>query len=300
MKTGLLLIMLLIAQADIEAAPLPKTCKILTAEKRKTLTDYVRGKFKVPQTLDLQLAGADAVLPSCHWKLTFVSANKERSSSRLELFLSPDGQYLSRELLDTSVDPVKEEREKAKKLATQLSGGMFPVLGGAGAPVTITVFSDFQCPYCAKFAKMLRDHVIPQQRQNVRVVFRHLPLKMHSWGRLAAQTTACVHRQSNDAFWRLHDLIFEKQEELTPDNFHAKVTELVRQVPGVNYEKFQGCLLRKESDKAVEDDIAFAETQSINATPTVFINTRQVPLVSVEQILSVIRESAATKSAALK
>jgi len=67
----------------------------------------------------------------------------------LELFAAPDLRFLTRDLLDTTVDPVVEERKKAEALAAGLTRGDVPARGKADAPVTIAVFSDFQCPYCA-------------------------------------------------------------------------------------------------------------------------------------------------------
>jgi protein-disulfide isomerase len=66
--------------------------------------------------------------------------------------------------------------------------GQSPTLGSSSARVAIVEFSDFQCPYCGRYAR----EVLPQIRREfidtggVKYVFRHLPLKLHPSAELAA------------------------------------------------------------------------------------------------------------------
>jgi protein-disulfide isomerase len=71
----------------------------------------------------------------------------------MNLSASPDLRFLTPELLDSEVHPAAEERQKQQALTDGLKRENFPVLGAKGAPVTIAVFSDFQCPYCAQSAR---------------------------------------------------------------------------------------------------------------------------------------------------
>ena len=152
------------------------------------MSDYVQKKYKGPPTARLGVTEAPFASPSCFRKLLFQSQDP-KSSFRLELFLSPDLRFLTRELLDSTVDPIVEERKKAEALAAGLTRGSFPVQGKENAPVTIAVFSDFQCPYCARFADLIKE-VLPDDR--VHLVFHHLPLPMHAWARRAAEAAACA------------------------------------------------------------------------------------------------------------
>ncbi|MBZ5728825.1 MAG: DsbA family protein [Acidobacteriia bacterium] len=199
-------------------------CPPLKDADRTRLIDYVQKKYKVPATASLGVTEAPFARPSCFRKLLFQS-QEAKSSFRIELFLAPDQRFLTRELLDSTVDPIVEERKKAEALAAGLTRGSFPARGKEDAPVTIAVFSDFQCPYCARFADMLKD-VLPDER--VRLVFRHLPLPMHPWARPAAEAAACAQEQGNGHFWSLHDFIFEHQKELAPENLQQKLAEFSR------------------------------------------------------------------------
>ena len=83
-----------------------------------------------------------------------------------------------------------------------------PILGAAAAKVAIIEFSDFECPYCARFFQ----DALPELRAKyidtgkVRLAFRHLPLPMHQRARAAAEAAECARRQSR--FWEFHDQFF--------------------------------------------------------------------------------------------
>lgn len=83
--------------------------------------------------------------------------------------------------------------------------------GSAAAPVTIYEISDFQCPYCARFAletapALEREYV---QTGKARLVFVNLPLSMHRNAVPAAELAMCAARQNR--FWPVHDLLFRNQ-----------------------------------------------------------------------------------------
>lgn len=220
----------------------------------------------------------------------FVAADRERPV-RMELLLSPDFRYLSRELLDTTIDPIEEAKQKERTLAAGLTNGNFPALGPRQAPVTLTVFSNFQCPYCAKLAAMLKNQVLPLERNNVRVVFRHFPLTSHEWAERAARAAACAQNQSNDSFWSLHDFVFDNQHVITLANIEKKLMEHTRSLRQFDQGKFQGCLADKSTSAVVDRDLEFAKQGGINGTPTVFVNGRQLSdIANAEQILTLVRE----------
>jgi cyclophilin family peptidyl-prolyl cis-trans isomerase/protein-disulfide isomerase len=90
------------------------------------------------------------------------------------------------------------------------------VRGPAAAPVTVMIYSDFQCPYCAQLETVLAQ-LQAENPQGVRVVFRQFPLigtpeqPFHDKAALAAQAVEAAGMQ--DKFWEMHDLLFEKQSE---------------------------------------------------------------------------------------
>ena len=207
------------------------------------------------------------------------------------MFVSPDFRYLTRDLLDISIDPLKEEQKKERTLVAGLVNGNFPSLGSAAAPVTLTVFSDFECPYCARFAEMLKRDVLPIEGKNIRLVFRHFPLPNHSWARIAARASACVQAQSNEAFWVFQDYVFEHQQEFNSGNVHIKVISYIRNLKNLDRTKFEACVQNNVTESIVARDIAFAEEVEVNGTPTVFVNGKRMSgIVGPEQLLTIVRE----------
>ena len=268
------------------------SCPVLRNSERFRLLEYVKKKYKLPQTASLTVSHESFVGATCFRKLEFKSTDPKRSFL-VELFLSPDFRFLSRELLDSSVDPILEERRKQQALAAGLTTGNFPSLGPKDARVSITVFSDFQCPYCAKLASMLSKEVLPAERKTTRLVFRHFPLSGHNWALAAAQATACAQEQGDDYFWRLHDFIFERQREFTPDNIVPRLTEEARRFRKFDSGRFVSCVDQKKTAAKVDLDLALGNQNGVSGTPTLFINGQRVATVAApEQIRTLIRETA--------
>ncbi|MFT5353289.1 MAG: protein-disulfide isomerase [Polyangiales bacterium] len=148
--------------------------------------------------------------------------------------------------------------------------GSEPSRGPADAKVTIVVFSDFQCPYCARVRPTL-DRVMQAYGDNVRVIWRNLPLPFHDRARPAAALAMEAFSQRGDeGFWAAHDLIFMNQRALTDEDLRRYAGEL-----GLNE---QGVLaaLSGAHDADIEADIAFAGTIGVRGTPGFIINGEHV------------------------
>lgn len=156
----------------LSAAANSRVCAPLPAGERARLVEYVRKKNNLPKDADLKVNELAFAEGTCFRRVEFKS---EGRGFRSEMYLSPDFRFLTRELLDSTVDPVREEHRRRQALAAGLGAAHSPSLGPRNASVTIAVFSDFQCPYCARLARMLRTEVLPAKK-NTRLIFRHFPL----------------------------------------------------------------------------------------------------------------------------
>ena len=288
-QTGLTLVLLVPAHAL--GATVGAACKDLSGKDQARLVEYVQKKYKVPAAISLAVKPVALVGSTCFRKLEFKSIDP-KSSFRVELYLSPDLRFLTAELLDSSVDPALEERRKREALATGLNHGNFPSRGPSDSKVTLTVFSDFQCPYCAKLARMLNQEVLPTEGKNVRLVFRQFPLPMHNWATTAAQATACAQEQGDKYFWQLHDFLFEHQREFNLDNVSARLTEEGKRIRGFDSKRFTSCVADKRTAAKVEADIAFGTESGVAGTPTMFVNAERVgAIVAPEQLRTLIRQA---------
>ena len=139
-------------------------------------------------------------------------------------------------------------------------------IGSAAAPVAMVVYSDFQCPYCARFARetwpsIKKDFV---DTGRVLVAFRHLPLPMHTEAMGAALAAACAARQGK--FWPLHDLLFQNQHQLSLQAERALAADA-----GMDPTQFDECMQRQPPSAGITRDIESAQALGINSTPTFLI-----------------------------
>lgn len=265
-------------------------CIPVTEEMKTRLAQYVQKKFAgmLPPNASVGVTEVTPVEGTCYRKLHF-SARDAQRPIEFDLYLSPDGRFLARDLADSHLDPIDEERRRTDRLRVELVKGTFPSAGPKGGPITVVIFSDFQCPFCKNAADIVKQVV--SEDKNVRVVFRHLPLRIHPWARAAAEATACAGMQSDAVFWNLHDMIFENQRSLTIENVHTKVLEYGQLVPGLEMVKYQKCLTDRASAPLVQADERFAAAHAIDGTPTLFVNGHRVQGVrSPEQLRATIRE----------
>ena len=200
----------------------PERCAPLGEPDKARLISFVRQKYNLPDSANIGVADGGTVLNSCFRDLVF--ANMGGKYFRAELFASPDFRFLTSDLLDARPDP-KAAAEHRRQNEEALVNGNIASRGDDKAPVTLAIFSDFQCPYCARF-KTTTDELAAAGGAKLRIVYRYFPLSIHPWARKAAQAAACAQRQSNAAFWSLHDFLFSHQKELSPDKLEARIAAI--------------------------------------------------------------------------
>src|ERR1700733_5178503 len=141
----------------------------------------------------------------------------------------------------------------------------------------MTIFSDFQCPYCSQLARMLNKEILPTQGKTTRIVFRYFPLTMHPWARPAAEAVACAQEQGDEYFWRPHDFLFEQQHQFNPNNVVAKITEETKGFQKFDSGRFAACLASKRTAPEIDRDIAFGTENGVDGTPTVSSTASELP-----------------------
>jgi protein-disulfide isomerase len=251
-------------------------CRDVTSDEKSRLAAYVIKKYQVPEQAKLRV---EEVLPFddlCNRRLVF-SGDGALGTFRLRLYASPDLRFLSRELFDTSIDPDRERRQAAQKAMGQLLEGEYAARGPANAPVTMVVFSDFECPYCKKLKEIIDAEPLLKQDGSVRLIFRHMPMSQHPWAQQAAEAAACAQFQSSDVFWAFHDKLFDNQETITAADATKRISELAGTVPGLDAQRFQECMKRQMPFGAVIRDREMGKRLGVVATPTVFLNGEQLP-----------------------
>ncbi len=146
--------------------------------------------------------------------------------------------------------------------------GDAPIRGNVDAPVTIVVFDDYQCPYCARLAPVLKQ-VLERNPQTVRVALKNFPLSMHRYARQAALAALAAGKQGK--YWEMHDLLFANYSQLN----EQKIRELAGKV-GLDMERFETDLKDAELQRLVQQDLRQGQQLGVRGTPTVYINGRLV------------------------
>jgi len=141
-----------------------------------------------------------------------------------------------------------------------------PFEGPADAPVTLTLFTDFECPYCSKMPPLI-EQVMKKNPKNVKVVFKNNPLNFHKMARPAAY--AALAAQEQGKFWEFHDLLF-KAKKLSLESIDKIATDLK-----LDMDKFKADMKSPEILAKVEKDLKDGKKAGVTGTPTVFINGRR-------------------------
>ena len=146
-----------------------------------------------------------------------------------------------------------------------------PSKGPANALVTMVVFSEFQCPFCSRMIP-ITEQMLREYPTQVRVVWRNLPLGFHPNAMPAAEAAMEAFAQGgNEKFWRLHDILFQNQRELTRENLDRWAGEV-----GLDMTRYRAAMDGHTHQRAIEADAALAAQIGAQGTPNSFINGIQV------------------------
>jgi protein-disulfide isomerase len=140
-----------------------------------------------------------------------------------------------------------------------------PVRGAENAPVTLVLFSDFECPWCGKLEPTLAE-LLAKNPDKLRIVFKHLPLPMHQQAEPAA--LAAIAAQKQGKFWEMHDALFQTT------NWTPTVIDEIAQRVGLNMEQYKADVSGPEVQAQLAKDKTDAQAADISATPSMFVNGR--------------------------
>jgi protein-disulfide isomerase len=149
--------------------------------------------------------------------------------------------------------------------------------GPDDALVTIVVWSDFQCPFCAREAPVLA-RLRATYKDQLRVVYRHFAMSFHRSAAFAAE--AAVAAAAQGKFWAFHDQLFAN-----PGQLERADLERLGQAAGLELTAFRAALDDRRYRDTVVAEAATAEALGVDGTPTMFINGAPVSGARDEQTL---------------
>lgn len=190
----------------------------------------------------------------------------------LQFFVLPDGKHIiaGDEVVPFGEHPYADYRA----LVQQRADG--PYRGSALKDLEIVEFADFQCPHC-KDAQANMDK-LAVDFPKARIIFQNYPLPQHTAAANAAAYGICVAKQGGStAFFTFSSAVFEGQDGLaTTDGATLTLNSAVTKA-GLDPAKIAACSSEPATKAVVDASVKLAQDLSINQTPTLVINGRQVP-----------------------
>lgn len=141
------------------------------------------------------------------------------------------------------------------------------VKGSANAPVTIIEFSDYQCPFCAKFFNDAFQKIDEKyiKTGKVKFVYRDFPLDFHQFAQKASEASECAREQNK--FWEFNEKLFKYQASLDIASLKKYAKELSLDQP-----KFDDCLDSGSKASEVRNDFNDGIKYGVAGTPAFFVN----------------------------
>lgn len=173
---------------------------------------------------------------------------------------------IQRELQDIK-DPLRGRQTLPQPEGPVLSVGDDPFKGDKRARVTLIEFSDYQCPFCAVYARetlprIEREYIATGK---VKYVFRNFPIEsIHKQAFKAHEAANCAGEQGK--YWEMHDRLFANQKTLGPGDLPQHARAL-----GIDLPTFQQCLDSGKYAGKIRKDLADAQAAGVRGTPTFFL-----------------------------
>ena len=209
-----------------------------------------------------------------------------------EFLLSKDGKKLLR-LTDVDITPEAYtktltenaiKRHQQAELMKRINVAGRPWRGAAAPKVTIVVYDDLQCPYCAVLYRALFSDNLKEYGDRVRIIFKDFPLfEIHPWAKRAAIDSNCLAEQSNDAYWDFSDYVHANQKEISGPNRDVNTSlarlDSVALDTGKKHNLEESILrscLKTQPDMQLNASVKEADSLDVSSTPTLFINGEKV------------------------
>ncbi len=148
------------------------------------------------------------------------------------------------------------------------------VKGAATAPIEITEYADYQCPFCQTFATLqmptIEERLINPGRLRWR--YRDFPLQQHPFARLAAHSAACADEQGK--YWAQHERIYQGQQEWAASSSAAPMFRNYAQAAGLDLGRYDTCMESGKYAGRIQADYNSGVELGVSSTPTLLVNGR--------------------------
>jgi len=143
-----------------------------------------------------------------------------------------------------------------------------PFLGPENASITIAVFDDYECPYCAKMEAVF-SQLLAKYPKDVKLVIKQYPLRNHPTARQSALAVLAANKQGK--FWEFHSQLFANHDALSTQ----KLDEIAKSFD-LDMTKFKEDLMSQDVVSLIVRDVREGQKIGVSGTPTIFVNGKQI------------------------
>ncbi|MDE0090382.1 MAG: thioredoxin domain-containing protein [Thaumarchaeota archaeon] len=192
---------------------------------------------------------------------------------------------LELKIMQQQMAALQEQQQQQQPPTIRISADDDPTIGDADAPITIIEFSDFQCPFCARFSSQTLPSIQEEyiDKGLVKLVYRDFPLQhIHPNAAVTALAAECADDQGG--FKGMHDILFEKQGEWNragPQDIIELLSGYASDT-GIDAAEFEECVVMGTHVEDIRGDLEDGRAYGVTGTPGFFIGNDDVGYVSIE------------------
>ena len=154
-------------------------------------------------------------------------------------------------------------------------------IGTADAPVTLEVYEDFQCPYCAQYSLSTEPVLVSRYVQSggiLRIVHHDIAILGRGGAddesKLTATGATCADREG--MYWDYAHWVYNNQDGENAGGFRRERLTAIAEAAGLERGAFSACLNDATAIQEVADATTQATNLGINSTPTMYVNGKEI------------------------
>jgi protein-disulfide isomerase len=190
------------------------------------------------------------------------------------------------EVTDTSPEVAPEDDPLAQLPRREKGDPM--ALGDVDAPVVMVSYSEFQCPFCGKFARDTEPELVEQYVEDgtLRIEWRDFPYlgQESATAALAGRAAAAQGR-----FWEFHDAMYADQPSPNSGAIDQAYLDAIAEETGLDVADFRRDMASPQAQQAMAADFAEGQQIGVTGTPAFIINGQPVigaqPTATFEQVI---------------
>jgi len=147
--------------------------------------------------------------------------------------------------------------------------------GEADAPVVMVAYSEFQCPFCGKFARDTEPELVKRfvRDGTLRIEWRDFPYLGEESVTAAKAGRAAA---AQDAFWKFHDALYENQLPVNSGNLTKDYLAGIARDVGLDVARLRRDIDAPQVADAVQRDFEEGQRIGVTGTPAFLVNGRPI------------------------